>query len=450
MSLKDQPLHTEGNFTHYEWAGSALQRLFHAPQAISEAWPFFSGSSKPARILEKSQAGSATMEELIRNFPEVLGPMGMDPEHDHQKYFFVKFLDPSDFPPFAYVGFNPDAVEKCGKSNDAFRQYLTRLLWSDRTTLEQLKQLIEPQLRTREVFESFKRTYKQWAIEEAKQDWNGTVSTVFINRFVADNQQTDARQALQALQRLRQELIHLMHRIDFSDGEAILIESPTFHAIAGLSLQLHPRAQGNFHPKDELWIYKQILLPDGTTSWILVEPQRTFDRTESGADFFTPFTWNEEQKSLAFRKAISKDYLEQFVHLLDITAHPRAYYTRRAKPVKMPGEKTSGNAQWFRLVDEPAWPYFSVYELRFSGSGESQIPLGHESFLELHATEGTVEVTLEAANQSPFSFQISPTQPAFLPASLPYERTTYQAKGKAQLQYFFRRGMDHSQKTRIG
>ena len=100
LACTARPIQTEFNGTHYEWAGTALQRLFKSSEPISEFWPFFSGSQKPAVIAGTALEGLGylTLEHLVSTMPEVLGPAGADPEHHQQKYFFVKFLDPSDFP----------------------------------------------------------------------------------------------------------------------------------------------------------------------------------------------------------------------------------------------------------------------------------------------------------------------------------------------------------------
>lgn len=449
-----RPVTTELNATHYEWAGSTLRSLFGAAKPIAETWAFFSGPSKPARIAGTGASSGMTMEELVAAAPQVLGPAGADPENRRQKYFFVKFLDPSDFPPFAYVGFDPVSVGRLRDSlerergipfpspaafEQAFKRVFADLLWEDRRTLPQLARLIRPQVRSRRQFERFKAAYKRWAITQASTDWGGR-NALDLTPFVAQAQRKTAEACLRRQCEARRAIVSLMHRIDYEPGQAILIETPTLHAIAGLSLQVHPRAPGNFQPKDELWIYQELALPRGKTGWILVEPQRTFDRTESGADFFTPFAWEEAgaQGALGFRKSISRAYLNRFIALMDATPHPKRHFLRTAQPMAGPEAGARGRARWYRVVEEPGWPYFFVRELRFGGPGQSVTPLAHHSFIELHVTRGRVQVLLERRGVRPYSFIVGPARPVFLPATLPYDTIRYRAGGTADLFFFSR------------
>ena len=432
--LITSPVRTEPNPTHYEWAGATLQRLFGATRAISETWAFFSGPQKPARI-----AGDGmTMEELVTTRPEVLGPAGADPENHGQKYFFVKFLDPSDFPAFAYVGFRPEAAAKL-RTAVGLKAHVAELLWEDRQAAERLAELVRPRVDSQTVFATFKAAYKQWAIAQARADWRSNTS-LDVSPYVAASQKIFAAAALKRQQAARRAIVRLVHRIDFKDDQAILIEAPALHAIAGLSLQLHPRTPGNFYPKDELWIYKRVGLPGGSKGWLLVEPQRTFDKTESGGDFFTPFAWTGVGTAgrLGFRKPITKAYLRRFVSLMDAAAHPKSHYVRKAAKMTVSGGTTTGRAQWYRLVEEATWPYFIVRELRFAGAGQSVTPLPHHSFIELHATQGEVKVSLGDGRRTRNTFTVNPTRPVFLPASLPDSTITYRASRPAHLQFFTR------------
>jgi hypothetical protein len=434
-SLASQPIRTQPNTTDYEWAGSTLRQLLGLRQPVAECWPFFSGPKRAAAIAG-SGSPLATMEDLVRRKPEVLGRNGADPEHHGQKYFFVKFLDPSDFPKFAYVGFRPEAVRALGLTPPAFRRHFAAQLWQDRQAGERLAGFVRARLRSRQAFERFKRAYKGWAIEEADGDWSGRVARAFIDPFVSASDRRAAREQLAAQAKIRRGIVGLMHRIEFEPDQAILIETPTLHAIAGLSLQIHPRTPKNFFPKDELWIYKEIDLPSGRRGWILVEPQRTFDKTESGGDFFTPFAWTSD--GLGFRKTISRAYLEQFVALMDATPHPKTHYLRTARRLTVPRGSTKGAATWYRLVEEPGWPYFLARELRFTGAGESTTPLTHGCFAELHATQGSIGVILRSAGRAACRFTVSPARPAFLPATLPYDTITYRASAPATLLFFTR------------
>ena len=443
--LTTQPVWTLPNTTDYEWAGATLRRLLGMNQPVAEIWPFFSGSQRPAtsKNLAPASGNTVTMEQLVRLCPEVLGPDGADPDNDHQKYFFVKFLDPSDFPPFAYVGFNPDVISKQDLSSTAFAAWFTDLLWQERQTLEQFTACIQPHCTTLEQFLSFRNAYKQWAIQQAAANWTAK-SMVDVSLILPLSQRAPALEVLARQQAIRQQITDVLHRIDFEDDQAILIESPTLHAIAGLSLQLHPRTQGNFYPKDELWIYKSLYDAAGTRlGWILVEPQRTFDKTESGADFFTPWAWRngrmEFRKQLPAGYADWKTYLQDFVALMDATPRPRTHYVRRAQRVPLPTGSLKGQAQWYRTVEEESWPYFFVRELRFSGPGEATTPLAHESFSELHMTRGSLEITLTSTKQGrPLTFTVNPTQPVFLPATLPFDTITYRATAPADLLFFSR------------
>ena len=434
-ALATRPITTEPNVTHYEWAGTTLKRLLKSQQPIAETWAFFSGPQKPARI---AKGRGVTMEDLVTARPEVLGPAGADPGNHGQKYFFVKFLDPSDFPPFAYVGFQPEAAARM-RTAVALKAHVAELLWEDRQAVERLAELVRPRVDSAEAFAAFKAAYKRWAIEQARADWRSDAS-LDVSLYVAASQKTFAAAAMKRQQTARQAIVRLVHRIDFEDDQAILIETPTLHAIAGLSLQLHPRTPDNFYPKDELWIYKRVGPPDGSKGWVLVEPQRTFDKTESGGDFFTPFAWTGVGSAgrLGFRKPITRTYLHRFVSLMDATAYPKSHYVRKAVKMTTPGGTTTGRAQWYRLVEETAWPYFLVRELRFEGPGRSVTPLPHHSFIELHATQGEVTASLGDGRRARITFTVSPTQPVFLPASLPDSTITYRADRPAQLQFFTR------------
>ena len=433
--LATRPITTEPNATHYEWAGATLQRLFKRRQPIAEMWPFFSGPQKPARI---ANGRGVTMEDLVTARPEVLGPAGADPDNHGQKYFFVKFLDPSDFPPFAYVGFRPEAAARL-RTAVGLKAHVAELLWEDRQAVERLAELVRPRVDSAEAFAKFKAAYKCWAIEQARADWRSD-ATLDVKHYVTASQAALAASALKRQQRARQAIVRLVHRIDFEDDQAILIETPTLHAIAGLSLQLHPRTPDNFYPKDELWIYKRVGPPGKSKGWLLVEPQRTFDKTESGGDFFTPFAWTGVGAAgrLGFRKSITRTYLHRFVSLMDATAYPKSHYVRKAATMTIPGGTTTGRAQWYRLLEEAAWPYFLVRELRFEGAGQSVTPLPHHSFIELHATQGEVTASLGDGRRTRATFTVSPTQPAFLPASLPDSTITYRATRPACLHFFTR------------
>lgn len=437
-SLSTQPLTTRLNATNYEWAGGSLQKLFGSQAPIAEIWAFFSGPQKPAVIATESAGGAVTLEQLIAHSPEVLGPKGSDPENHQQKFFFVKFLDPSDFPPFAYVGFNPDVTGPLGLAGELFTKYFADLLWQDRQTLEAFAQLVRSRVTSSETFAQLKTAFKRWAIDQAAHEWHADLAAAALLDFVPPDQRHAGELQLELMQRLRRYALHFMHRIPYEEDQAILIETPTLHAIAGLSLQIHPRQPGNFFPKDELWIYKTLYDARGERlGWVLVEPQRTFDKTESCADFFTPFAWDATQ-GLGFRKAITRDYLDGFVRMMDATARPKAHYVRRAAPAALPGARTEGAAQWWRTVEEPGWPYFVVRELRFSGAGRAVGPLPHHSFTELHATRGTIDVTLTRAGQPPLSCSLTPQQPLFFPATLPYDAVEYSARAAAELLLFTR------------
>ena len=437
---RTRPIRTLPNTAAYEWAGGTLRRLLQAGGPVAETWAFFSGPSKPA-IIAGTKGGTLTMEQLVTTAPQVLGPDGADPENANQKYFFVKFLDPSDFPPFAYVGFRPEAVDALRAQlggedfHRAFLAYVADLLWQDRQWAEATASLAKAQLTSAGAFKRFKAAYKHWAIQGADANWEGTIPAR-LTEFVRPEQTATLTDALANQQEVRRTLVSLMHRIDFEDNQSILIETPTLHAIAGLSLQIHPKTKGNFHPKDEAWIYKSIYDEQGTRlGWILVEPQRTFDKTESGADFFTPFAWTNQ--GLGFRKPITKEYLYSFVQIMDTRPRERSHYVRTAKPAELPGATASEQPQWYHTIEEPGWPYFVGRELRFSGVGETSLPLDHHCFQELHVTQGTVEVTL-CRGETSETFTINPTSPVFLPASLPYDTISYRAQGPAQLSLFTR------------
>ena len=429
--LAQHPITTALNGTQYEWAGSTLQRLFGTLQRYAELWPFFSGPQRSAKIQGPSGT-HVSLEELVTQAPEVLGPDGMDPENHNQKFFFVKFLDPSDFPPFAYVGFDPAAVQRL---KQPLKPHLASLFWQDRQQTEALATCLQTHVTTEERFKQLKAAYKSWATAQANVDWRSPVAFQ-APAWLSAHAGRSLRPILEAQREVRQRIVELMHRIDYQEGQAILIETPTLHAIAGLSLQLHPKAPGNFFPKDELWIYEPIQLRDGSKGWILVEPQRTFDVTESSADFFTPFAWKESR--LGFRKQMTQASLAAFVELMDAEPKPRSHYVRTAQPMTIPGEHTTGQAQWLRVVEESSWPYFLVRKLQFEGLGESTIPMTHHSFIELHATQGAIELTLTGGSAEVRRIMISPAQPVLLPASLAADTLTFRSQLPARL-YFFTR-----------
>ncbi len=444
-ALALQPIRTRAYTAAYEWAGPTLRRVLGSPEPIAETWPFFSGPGKSSIILQDGQApaDAVTLEEWVRCVPEAMGPLGTDSSHGGQKYFFVKFLDPSDFPPFAYVGFEPTAVaaalDRLGARpqtpearQDAFRAHLHALLWEDRQAVEEFAAAARPRVESPEAFASLKTAYKQWAVAQAEANWDGAVEspqTAALEDFGASA--TTLRALLSRMQQARRQLTGLMHRIDFEEHQAILIESPTLHAIAGLSLQVHPKTRDNFHPKDEAWLYAPVRDAQGRSiGWVLVEPQRTFDRTESGADFFTPFAWAPQ--GLGFRKPITQAYLKTFLALVDLVPKPREEYVRRAVPEQPPAGVMRGGAQWSRVIDEARWPYFVVRALRFTGPGEAVDALPHHSFSELHVTQGEVEVTLRRGEKS-HRLAVSPSHPVLLPATLPYEMIAYRAAGPAHM-----------------
>lgn len=430
-ALATQPIRTLPNTAPYEWAGKTLQQLFHTDRPVAESWPFFSGPERPARLA--GTAAPLTLEQLVRDRPELLGPRGADPDNGGQKYFFVKFLDPSDFPAFAYVGFNPEAVAAL-RQPQSFPTYVAELLWQDRQLVEAFAEAVRARVTSAAAFHDLKAAYKQWAIAQAAADWNQPTSPQALKALTAFTDRGEAALAslLTRTQAVRRAITGLLHRIPFEDDQAILVETPTVHAIAGLSLQIHPKTPGNFFPKDEAWIYQTVSDAAGRRlGWVLVEPQRTFDKTESCADFFTPFAWTPQ--GLGFRKPITRDSLAAFVSLMDATPRDRAHYVREAAPMTVPGGSTEGAAQWYRVIDEPSWPYFVVRELRFAGAGDARTPLPHHSFSELHVTQGQVDVELTRAGTTPCRFTVSAADPALLPATLPYDAITYRAAAPARL-----------------
>ena len=427
------PIFTEPNPTHSEWAGSTLQRLLRSPQPIAETWAFFSGPDRAARI---AGAGGLTMADLVQRCPEVLGPAGQDPKNNGQKYFFVKFLDPSDFPRFAYVGFRPETAGALGP--EALRRQVAALLAQDREALEQLAACVRPRIATQAAFAKFQAAYKAWAIAHAAAEWEATRAPELAG-FA--ERPADAARALESQRQVRRQLAQLIHRIEFEPGRAILIETPTLHAIAGLSLQIHPNTPEHFHPKDELWLYEPLPSPGHADGWILVEPQRTFDRTESGGDFFTPFAWEGVGSTgrLGFRKQITPEYLRKFVALMDATPHPREHFLRRTAQMAVPQSRLEGQVGWWRVVEEPAWPHFIVRLLRFDGPGEASVPQRRDSFVEVHPTQGVVELVLSGGGQRERRERLTPARPVFLPASLPYETVRFRASAPARA-YWFSRG----------
>lgn len=445
------PIRTELNSTDYEWAGATLQRLLGTPKRIAELWPFFSGEHRSARLAATPVAGGVTLRELVTAMPQLLGPSGIDPEHRQQKYFFVKFLDPSDFPAFAYVGFHPERIQRVRDQlerlrarrfdtpeewRQAFRTFFADLLWQDRHTLESLRRLLAPHIHSPETFAQLKLLYQRWAITQAQVGWNDDAA-LDVRAWLHAAQCAEAQALLHRQREIRRQLAVLMHRIDFHDDQAVLIKSPTLHAIAGLSLQLHPNAPTQRFPKDEAWIYKSVYDAEGTRlGWILVEPQRTFDTTESGADFFTPFAWTGT--GLGFRKTITRPQLDRFVSLMDVEARPAARYQRTAHAVTLPDTVMEGAVQWYRTIEEDSWPYFIVRELRFAAAGSATTPLTHESFTELHVTQGVIEATLRRGTTQ-HQWTLSPLAPALLPATLPYDTIQYRAAAAAQLLLVTRR-----------
>src|SRR6185436_2444817 len=103
--------------------------------------------------------------------------------------------------------------------------------------------LVQRRVSSPEAFAGLKTAYKTWAIAQAAADWTGDELPV-LDGLLEHAELPAARACLTDQQRARQSLTRLMHRIDFEDDQAILIETPTLHAIAGLSLQIHPKTPG--------------------------------------------------------------------------------------------------------------------------------------------------------------------------------------------------------------
>ncbi|MGQ0644337.1 MAG: NAD-dependent epimerase/dehydratase family protein, partial [Elusimicrobiota bacterium] len=459
LVLPNEPIQTDPHFAFYEWYGQILKTLHGTDKPPSQTWPFFSDfpGIGPADVTDtaiviagKRALKPMTMRNLVLRTPQVLGPEGADPSNKNQKYIFVKFMDTSDFPPFAHVGFNTEALKQLKRQWVAdrrsgaeynsdieflrdFRKHFAELLKRDRELTENLRDLV--QVRTEEEFQSFKDAYKAWAIAQAEADWAGE-AVMDLSPFTENGRGTEAAQVLEEQKKVRFEIVRLMHKIPFQENQAILIETPTVHAIAGLSLQIHPPDQ----PKDELWIYKMIYDDKGKPiGALLVEPQRTFDKTDSGADFYTPFAWDSEEGRLGFRKNMTPEFLDGFAAGMDATPRPVDHYLRSTEPMEVPGAVNEGGAGWHRSVDEAGWPYFLVRELRFSAAGRSRTPLEHHSFVEIHATRGEVEIVLKREGQPSRTVTVTPKHPVFLPAGLPYDAIEYASKGPAELLYFARR-----------
>jgi len=478
--LAEEPIQTDPHFSYYEWAGKTLQNMHGITDddlekegragPPAEKWAFFSDrvGMGPASISGTAvkvgdiELGPITMRDLVKRVPQVLGADGVDPDNDRQKYFFVKQLDPSDFPEFALVGFNPATVsqlkgemeEKMNRRfTDAqfeteFRRYTADLYWEDRQHSEEVSRLVRSNLKTQADFQVFKAAYKSWAIDQAKKNWMG--DEVFdVAPFVDSGSIPNLETILRKQTGVRREIVSYMHRIDYKDADAILIESPTVHGIAGLSIQSHPKHEDNFYPKDELWIHKPVYGDKGKRiGWVLIEPQRTFDKTDSSADFFTPFAWDDETNSLGFRKNITEDQLLAFVDQMDATPKPREHYIRRSSRNDSRGSPATIAGDWYDVVDEhETWPYFRVWQFQVSEEQPSDpaitaIPLEHNSFAEIHVTRGEFEVILKGIGVDKKSLTITPTQPLLLPASLPYDKILIKSKGPAELLYFTRRPTD--------
>ncbi|MCI0547090.1 MAG: hypothetical protein L0027_07375 [Candidatus Rokubacteria bacterium] len=444
-ALAARPIETAPHFAYHEWGGWTIARLHRLPRPVAESWPFWSdrGGIGPAVIpgteiaIGKSHVlGPVTLRDLALRVPAVLGPAGVDPANAEQKYFFAKLIDPSDFPRFAYVGFRPDAVAALGAGAGRLRQRFARLLWEERARLGALRDLVHDRVDSEAAFRELRAAYKSWAIAEAEVGWPGETGPAALYRFAARGRAAEIARITAAQSAIRREITGLLHRIDFADGEAILVPSPTVHGIAGLSGQLHPRA----FPKDEVWIYKEVADARGRhLGWGLVEPQRSFDRTESGFDFFTPFAWTAG--GVGFRKAITRPYLGRFVRMMDAVPRPRAAYVVAARPAAANRRaQAQGGAVWWDTVNDLArWPHFVARELRVGpAGGTAGIALDPASFSEVHVTGGEVELSLSPPGGSAIAFRLTARQPLLLPASLPARAVTLRASGRARVQWFTR------------
>jgi hypothetical protein len=312
------------------------------------------------------------------------------------------------------------------------------------------------EVRTEKAFLRFREVWEAWCLSASDTSWEGVGGSedTALMGFRADLLAGEARQeelqgTLAALRENRAGLIGSLNRIDLAAeaGRLLLVPAGTLHAIAGMSLQLHPPDPGRSLLSDSLRDAVR-LDPEGARSlagdlaelrgeawrgskeeaWIpipaggetlIVEVQQSSDSTLSVADFHTPFEWRDG--GMVFRKGrpaggIADDDLERSVEMADL--EPRSVSRYRQVPSPLPAPPGSTGARLEVLLDDPAvCPYFRVHRLTLRGSRRQPARWvsgrAPAAFLQLAATEGSAELR-DGARRGP---RIAPGAPVFLPGS---------------------------------
>jgi hypothetical protein len=320
------------------------------------------------------------------------------------------------------------------------------------------------------------QVYSAWATAQAAARWrrdDDAALAAQLGPFVTPEGAAGLPTLLAELRQGRAQLVDVLNEVDLQQEQGNLLLTPAglIHAIFGLSHQTHPldRSRGPLQalfrnlkrvaasgaddatlaglvdaaelpalrranaapPKNEGWFP---MIAGGRL--VLVEPQQSSDTTYSLADFYTPFVWAGER--LRFRKgdpSFGLGSAELSAQLEDLELGATSLAQIRHTPVPIASVSTA-QARLARLVDDPeAWPFFTAYQLELDGSaGAPARFFGDHApgvFQQLVVLEGAVELADATGGRA----TLSPTAPAFVPATA-QGGYTLAATGPARLLLF--------------
>ncbi|MBI5209816.1 MAG: hypothetical protein HY927_07590 [Elusimicrobia bacterium] len=405
----------------------------------SEAWlnAAHPGGMAAIRGGPGEAGGPATLAELVRRHPQVLGPWSRALFGDRAPVF-AKLIT-TDFPPLAHIGFRRRVAP------GAF----LRRLFMEHALMRSLFGMLA--VRDAARFAGFQRAYHDWAALQSIGGWRQDITEDLeraLRRFLKPGQEASLASLLRSVRQNRALIAADLNEVDLREqaGRLILLRGGVIHSLFGLSHQVHPRdhaqaalqeliteirarasrgapgallesAARRAHrwrpedpaPKSEAW------LPlDERGGLTLAEVQQAADTTHSLCDFFTPFVWKGR---LAFRKGdpttgLNNDDLSSFAAGVEFSPHRPADY------LCQPATQRCRGGRLTRLLDAPGkWPFFSIYRLDLDGTSRAEAVWRADrpkaAFRHIVALGGSVAV------RTPGRRAVArPLEPVFVPATL--------------------------------
>jgi hypothetical protein len=432
----------DSNWTEVQRRPLVLRAIEASRSWGSERWLNAARPAAAARVV--NAPGTPSLSEVIAAQPAVLGEWSRLLFGDELP--ICTKLVRADFPPLAHLGFRRAVA----------RTELMGWLGREQALLRQLLGSLE--LDDEERFAGFASLYADWATLQARVRWQAPDEAALAERlrpFTPPARRTRLVEWLGQLRHNRSQLVDALNEIDLEreEGNIILARAGLVHALFGQSLKTHahdhagpalhallrrfgwltgsggtdgdlrglidaarlPAARALNHdaPKNEAW------LPLVVGSHLaLVTPQQSSPASYSLADFYTPFVWDGQRAR--FRKGDPTYGLRTAdiaAQLGGVELAGTAVGELRRTPLHVP-EAAQTHAELYRLVDEPAWPFFSAYRLELDGTRLAPASWrgdhGPGLFQQLVVARGEVELI----DRNGGVVMLSPNTSAFIPATM--------------------------------